>query len=333
MQPRHETLLTITGQTPLNLPQKIELAGRTCYKSFDKITADSAVSFIKGILKRGHESVIEHSWFTFSIPTATEAEILQLVLGSPLLAQNISRQDNGSWLLSGNARMFRDLFRQPALTPLALACYKNLSEHFPILFADLSIDQAPAEPPIVTFNQPLALTAAEQGKHGWAMVRFYGGSRAFTHQLVRHRLMAISQESQRYCDEKGFFDHEYYVLPPTIEKNDLSEYYQNKLQQIDQWYQELQIKLKTALQASGQPGQVNEDARFLLPNAVASEIVISAPLNQWRQIFKMRCEAHAQWEIRSFMLQVLAEFQTRWPEVFADFTIDPERQQATLLKK
>ncbi len=44
----------------LEILQRIEKAGRTCYKSEDNITPDSATSFIRGILKRGHESVIEH---------------------------------------------------------------------------------------------------------------------------------------------------------------------------------------------------------------------------------------------------------------------------------
>ena len=40
--------------------RKIELSGRVCYKSEDRITEDSAEKFIRGIIKRGHESVLEH---------------------------------------------------------------------------------------------------------------------------------------------------------------------------------------------------------------------------------------------------------------------------------
>ncbi|MEK7482404.1 MAG: FAD-dependent thymidylate synthase, partial [Patescibacteria group bacterium] len=52
-------------------------------------------------------------------------------------------------------------------------------------------------------------------EHGYATFRIKGGSRAFTHQLVRHRLMAISQQSQRYCNEDDFK----VIIPPAIEKN------------------------------------------------------------------------------------------------------------------
>jgi len=52
------------GSNPLHM---IEIAGRTCYKSEDKITEDSAQKFVAGILKRGHESVIEHSNITVKI--------------------------------------------------------------------------------------------------------------------------------------------------------------------------------------------------------------------------------------------------------------------------
>ncbi|MDR0805062.1 MAG: FAD-dependent thymidylate synthase [Oscillospiraceae bacterium] len=51
------------------IPKRIELIGRVCYKSEDKITADSAARFIANIIKRGHESVLEHVSFTVRFVT------------------------------------------------------------------------------------------------------------------------------------------------------------------------------------------------------------------------------------------------------------------------
>lgn len=57
IKPYYEILSSIDSETML---KNIELAGRTCYKSEDKITPDSASKFVKMIIKRGHESVLEH---------------------------------------------------------------------------------------------------------------------------------------------------------------------------------------------------------------------------------------------------------------------------------
>jgi len=170
-------------------------------------------------------------------------------------------------------------------------------------------------------------------EHSWVAVRFTGCSRAATHQLVRHRLMAISQESQRYCDESGFFFNNYYVVPPSIIEAGLLDWYRERLKQIDGWYKELQEKLKEAIKAGKTKGKVNEDARFLLPNAVCSEIVISCNFREWRHIFKMRTDIHAQWEIRYVMVDTLKQFQKLFPVVFDDFKIAEDGKSAALTKE
>ena len=71
-------------------------------------------------------------------------------------------------------------------------------------------------------------------------------------------------------------------------------------------------------------GIKNEDARFVLPNAIQSEIVISANFRQLRHIFCLRCDKHAQWEIRKVALQMLRIMQKETPSVFDDFVIDEE---------
>lgn len=68
----------------------------------------------------------------------------------------------------------------------------------------------------------------------------------------------------------------------------------------------------------------NEDARFVLPNAVQSEIVISANFRQLRHIFCVRCDRHAQWEIREVALQMLRIMKKEASSVFGDFEVDEE---------
>jgi thymidylate synthase (FAD) len=123
-----------------------------------------------------------------------------------------------------------------------------------------------------------------------------------THQLVRHRLMAVSQKSQRYVSEKSFE----YVIPPSVPPDRIEEF-RRDMETIREMY----AKWKNA-------GLRNEDARFVLPNACATEIVISADFREFRHIFRVRCSPHAQWEIRDACLAMLKELYRRAPRVFGD---------------
>lgn len=111
-----------------------------------------------------------------------------------------------------------------------------------------------------------------------------GVSRALTHQLVRHRMASFAQRSQRYCFEDGFE----FVIPPKIEANPTAiELYEGAIEDIQKIYAELV--------ALGMPA---EDARFILPNACASEINVKMNLRSLIHFFNERLCACAQWEIR-----------------------------------
>jgi thymidylate synthase (FAD) len=139
-------------------------------------------------------------------------------------------------------------------------------------------------------------------EHASATFYLSGCSRAMTHQLVRHRLMSVSQQSQRYVDEKSFA----YVVPPSVTDERKAEF-KKDMEAIRAMY----MKWK------GQ-GLKNEDARFVLPNACTSEIVISANFREFRNIFRARCSPHAQWEIREACSAMLRELHERAPSVFED---------------
>ena len=153
-------------------------------------------------------------------------------------------------------------------------------------------------------------------EHAYATFRVKGGSRSFTHQIVRHRLASFSQQSQRYVSERGFD----YVEPPAIEANPVAHRrFTETMEEIRKTYQELQ-----------ELGITKQDARFVLPNAVVSEIVISANLREWRHIFDVRCQPQAQWEIRTICIEMLKLLQKAVPTVFSDFVIDEDKNVATI---
>jgi thymidylate synthase (FAD) len=139
-------------------------------------------------------------------------------------------------------------------------------------------------------------------EHAYATFRIRNCSRAMTHQLVRHRLMAVSQQSQRYVSEDAFA----YVVPESMPA-EFAEDFHRDMGAIQQMYRKWRER-----------GLRKEDARFVLPNACASEIVVSADFREWRHIFKLRLSAKAQWEIRAACKVMLAILTERAPACFDD---------------
>ncbi len=140
-------------------------------------------------------------------------------------------------------------------------------------------------------------------EHAYATFRISNCSRAMTHQLVRHRLLAVSQQSQRYVSEDGFS----YVVPDSIDPKHIDDFH-NDMKTIQQMYAKWRSR-----------GLRKEDARFVLPNACTSEIVISANFREYRHIFKLRMSTKAQWEIRKACGEMLRILKDHAPSCFVDF--------------
>lgn len=131
-----------------------------------------------------------------------------------------------------------------------------------------------------------------------------GISRACSHQLVRHRLASYSQQSQRYVSHQERFSA---VTPETIaEKPELQERYQGLLGRIHEFYGEL---LEAGIPA--------EDARFVLPNAATTKIVITMNGRELLHFFALRCCRRAQWEIQEMAKRMLVLIKPLAPALFA----------------
>ena len=144
-------------------------------------------------------------------------------------------------------------------------------------------------------------------EHAVASFRISDVSRSLTHQLVRHRLASFTQKSQRYVDERNFT----FVEPPKVEENpEAHEIYVNFMKTVRETYKKLrEFKIP------------KEDARFVLPNATTTEIVITANLREWRHIVELRGSEHAQREIRRMTIEILRILKREAPTVFEDFVI------------
>lgn len=139
-------------------------------------------------------------------------------------------------------------------------------------------------------------------EHWSATFAVSGVSRALTHQLVRHRVASYSQQSQRYVDMDGFD----YVVPESILNHP------DSLEQFKWGIKAIQKVYKTLLAY----GIDIEDARYILPNACTTNIIVSMNARQLRHFFALRCCNRAQWEIRELADKMLELVKEVAPTIF-----------------
>jgi thymidylate synthase (FAD) len=141
-------------------------------------------------------------------------------------------------------------------------------------------------------------------EHASATFEISGISRACSHQLVRHRIASYSQESQRYVD----MSDPDWALPPAVAANPeamaIWEGFANEVQ--------------AAYRALRGLGMRKEDARFVLPNATATRIVVTMNFRELLHVFRLRISPEAQWEVRDVSVRMLELICPLAPNVFGD---------------
>ncbi len=130
-----------------------------------------------------------------------------------------------------------------------------------------------------------------------------GISRACSHQLVRFRIAAFSQQSQRYCTAKNKFP---YITPMAIARNnDFHEEYKELMKSVDDFYHRMV--------SAGIPA---EDARFILPNAAETSLIMTMNARELHHAMRLRCCTHAQWEIRNLFNEIKRLVKSVHPTIF-----------------
>lgn len=206
IKPSHKILFI--SSEPLKM---IEIAGRICYKSEDKITEGSAEKFVKMVIKKGHHSVIEHAFMS---------------------------------------------------------------------------------------------------------VRFIC-DRGVTHEIVRHRLAAYSQESTRYCNYKGGVT---FIIPPWVDIKE-GNYPTSGIctgnWATNRWFNamyEAEYAYIALLGGKWSPQQ----ARSVLPNSLKTEIIMTCNLREWMHVFSLRTSKVAHPQMQELMCPLLKEVKTLVPIIFDD---------------
>lgn len=148
-------------------------------------------------------------------------------------------------------------------------------------------------------------------EHATATFRLSEVSRVLTHEIVRHRLFSFSQRSQRYVKE----NEPSYVVPDCLldENNNSLEWQSAKM-----IFQEAMAEAWHAYSELLKLGLKPEDARFVLPNACTTEIVMSGNFREYRNFLKLRLGPRAQWEIRKAANIILDKLYEIAPSCFED---------------
>lgn len=154
-----------------------------------------------------------------------------------------------------------------------------------------------------------------------------GVSRSLLAQITRHRMASFSVQSQRYVREHGFE----YVVPPEIDKIPAArEQFIRAMEEDQHTYEALTAALMDGyveeLLAQGMPEKqarnqaekhAIEDARYVLPNACTTRIVMTANARSLRNFFRLRCCNRAQWEIRALAEEMYRLVYAVAPALFA----------------
>ena len=276
----------------LMTPQEaiVEFAGRTCYRSVDKM--GHAPKFLHARMAEGHQDIFEHVWITAVLIDDDDSVNL---IESHRYAW-VTRTENGQWCyVSANMRVWLELART------ILVARSVVARYLPGMFVghqvELPAPSARVEMPersvagratvnLIGIHHPQIQVGADVELHWAATFLLDGVSRALTHQLVRHRLLSFSQESQRYVSlDKGGW---YPIVPSAIaSQTQARQIVDETWRAIERGYEQLR-----------ELGIRKEDARYLLPNATSTTIMVSGSIAVWRDVFRQRCAPDAQWEIR-----------------------------------
>lgn len=289
-------------ETDIIIPEQfIERVGRTCYKSEDKITDDSAVKFVSNIIKRGHEAVIEHWNLIFETDRGYYTRALsewdtlmhycykhadEQLRPNLRFTESCSENNSSRYVISGNMRAWRDFIKAYIANFSFLPRYLHgIVRTYPLFFPEYQVYA-----PEVFFNDILVpidvskLNDYERRIHQNVTVKFIC-DRGVSHEIVRHRVASFAQESTRYCNySQDKFDHEITVVRPSW-CNKADDRYKR-------WFEGC-LNAENAYFSMLDEGCTPQEARSVLPNSLKTELVVTMNLDGWRHFFTLRCSPAA----------------------------------------
>lgn len=318
IKPSVTLLPPIPSTKESDLLKRIEECGRICYKSEDKITEGSCGKFVEGIIKRGHEAVLEHASIivrTDSLGEFRYIHDLDRVMEEyiPAYISFLRFTELGyDATISGNVRAWRNFMKAAREFSSDLpASLEPILLYYPILFPEFQnarlFDRKGVRFSIIHHSE--LTDPLERLTHVDRTVLFIC-DRGVSHEIVRHRPAGYCQESTRYCNyASGKFGREITAIEPFYLKKDNTAY-------LD-WAaacKEAETRYLRLLDAGYSP----QEARAVLPNSLKTELMMTTNLSEWRHFLKLRCASGAHPQMREVACQLPERFHKEEPDLFND---------------
>ena len=273
-------ILEPTGYTIDDVYKQIEIAGRTCYKSEDKITPTSAKEFVDRMIKSGHGAMLEHGTVYLTMPLQSE-KTRKYVMNPYSKVNSVTLDDcNGRAYITTN---YRVLIEHNWLDDLQYMC--EPTEH-----------------------------------HEKRITARFTCDRGVSHEFVRHRVFSFAQESTRYCNyNKDKFGNELTFIIPTwlsIPEGNYTYWdgdwrdINKQVIQISEDEENVHSFLNTLDCSEYQytmlinAGWKPQQARQVLPNALKTELVMTGFESDWKHFFELRCDTAAHPDARKLALEL-----------------------------
>jgi thymidylate synthase (FAD) len=244
----------------------IELAGRTCYKSEDKITEDSAKEFVDRMIKLGHGAMLEHGTIYLRIRETVNGNVPPAML---------------YWRDCANQKYSKVYTRLESDSPY--------SANYEVLYVTTNLRVLVENNRIDDLEYQCEPTEYHERR---ITVKFIC-DRGISHEFVRHRVFSFAQESTRYCNySKDKFGNELTFIRPSWSYFKNTSYkdagyfdgdvFESSLKKAESYYFKLIEK-----------GWKPQQARQVLPNATKTELVMTGFESDWEGFFKLRCSGTA----------------------------------------
>lgn len=283
--------------------QHIEKCGRTCYKSEDKITENSAKKFVDMIINRGHTAMIEHGTVYLKLNLVFDYDLLgkRIIINRDYLKYETNPYSETRYVPDGDSWT-------PTGTGYITTNYRVLLQND--WLDDLKYQCEPTEHHVKRIT-----------------VKFVC-DRGVSHEFVRHRVFSFAQESTRYCNySKDKFGNEItYILPSWVDEKQLG--YQNSKELLTQMgslsnptYSEEDLRELYFLFGLANSevqyfnlinsGWIAQQARAVLPNSLKTELIMTGTIEQWEGFFKLRDANDAHPQARELAKPLHEEFIKR----------------------
>lgn len=252
--------------------KKIEIVGRTCYKSSSAMTEETARKFYKQLVNSKHTAMVEHATFLFE----TDEETYYHCTAQKYLNCTDTHFDGISrYLVSGNLRAINESLLGELLSPLY-----DLDLDLVYIGFDYNLEAFENMAVLTSLDNYCDLTEEEINTHTYYSVHFIC-DRGVTHELVRHRPASFAQESTRYCNySKDKFGEEITVIKPL--------WFDDSTVEVQSFFQFACCVSEQQYFNVLRNGWTPEQARSVLPNALKTELIMTANLKEWKHFFDLR---------------------------------------------